>query len=85
MPKACAKPRVIGVPDGEWGERLHAFVVTERGRTLDADALQRLCRDRLAGYKVPKAITFIGELPRNAGGKVLKNELRAIVPVSSHT
>lgn len=63
---------VVGLPDAEWGERLHAFVVGE----ADAAAIAEACRARLAGYKQPKGLSFIAELPRNAGGKVLKRELR---------
>jgi acyl-CoA synthetase (AMP-forming)/AMP-acid ligase II len=67
---------VIGEPHGEWGESLHAFVVSRDGHSSNAEAIIAACRDRLAGYKVPRAISFIPELPRNAGGKILKTALR---------
>jgi acyl-CoA synthetase (AMP-forming)/AMP-acid ligase II len=67
---------VVGQPHREWGESLHAFVVPQNGGAHDADAIIAACRDRLAGYKVPREISFIPELPRNAGGKILKTELR---------
>ncbi len=67
---------VVGQPSAEWGESLHAYVVTEPGISVDEASLIAACRDRLASYKVPRIISFIDELPRNAGGKILKNVLR---------
>ena len=67
---------VVGLPDAEWGERLHAFIVPANGRSLDAAAISETCRRSLAGYKVPRGFSFIAELPRNLSGKVLKRELR---------
>lgn len=67
---------VVGTPNREWGESLHAFVVARAGAVGDAEAIIASCRNRLAGYKVPRAITFIAELPRNPGGKILKSALR---------
>ncbi|QMW23091.1 class I adenylate-forming enzyme family protein [Sandaracinobacteroides saxicola] len=63
---------VVGLPDGEWGERLHAFIVG----TAAPEALASAVRARLASYKVPKGFSFLDELPRNAAGKLLKRELR---------
>jgi fatty-acyl-CoA synthase len=68
---------VIGLPDEEWGERVAAVVVTRSGSTLDADALRAWARERVASYKLPRAVYFVDELPRNPTGKVLKNQLRA--------
>jgi len=67
---------VIGVPDEHWGERLRAYVVLRRDRHAGSDDLEAWCRERLAGYKVPKEFRALAELPRNAGGKVVKKELR---------
>lgn len=67
---------VVGLPDAEWGERLHAFIVRAAGDTSDAAAVVAACRERLAGFKVPREVSFIAELPRNAGGKVVKTALR---------
>ena len=67
---------VIGVPDEQWGEVPKAVVVLEPGATLDADALIAWCGERLAGYKVPRTVNVLPELPRNPTGKVLKRELR---------
>lgn len=70
---ACA---VIGCPDREWGERVTAVVVLNRGESVSAQDLIAFCRERLAPYKSPKSIVFRDDLPRNAMGKVQKAELR---------
>lgn len=67
---------VVGVPDARWGEAVHAAVVMRDDATAAADELRAWCRERLAGYKCPRAITFLRELPMSAAGKVLKNVLR---------
>jgi acyl-CoA synthetase (AMP-forming)/AMP-acid ligase II len=67
---------VIGVPDETWGETLRAFIV-KQDDTLAAEQVVAFCTGRIAGYKIPKDIVFVDELPRNANGKVLKTELRA--------
>jgi fatty-acyl-CoA synthase len=73
-----AEVAVVGVPDERWGEVGCAFVVARAaGETLSADRLRAHCRDRLAGFKVPKHVRQIDKLPRSAVDKVLKDELRA--------
>ena len=67
---------VIGVEDAEFGQRLKAFVVTVDGVEVSADDLKAHVKANLAGYKTPREIEFLPELPRNATGKVLKRELR---------
>jgi long-chain acyl-CoA synthetase len=67
---------VIGVPDARRGEHPVAFVASGDGATLDEKTILQFIRARLADYKVPKKITFIPALPRNATGKVLKTALR---------
>ena len=67
---------VIGVPDARRGEQPVAFVSAKDGATLDEKALQLFVRERLADYKVPKHVTVLPALPRNATGKILKTELR---------
>jgi long-chain acyl-CoA synthetase len=67
---------VIGVPHERWGETVTALVVPRAGATLDADELVAFARARLAGYKLPRSIEFVGALPRTPSGKVLKRELR---------
>jgi acyl-CoA synthetase (AMP-forming)/AMP-acid ligase II len=66
---------VVGVDDEQFGQRLKAFVVVRGGGSGDADALKGYVKSNLAGYKVPREIVFLDELPRNATGKVLKREL----------
>ncbi len=66
---------VVGVDDEEFGKRLAAFVVGAPGCTLDADEVKAYVRANLASFKVPRSVTFVDELPRNATGKVLKREL----------
>lgn len=70
---------VVGEPDDTWGETVVAHVVVREGHQLDIAALERLCRDHLAGFKVPRRWYRIEALPRNAGGKVSKRDLRAPV------
>jgi acyl-CoA synthetase (AMP-forming)/AMP-acid ligase II len=67
---------IVGEPDAEWGERLHAFIVAVPGATPSPDAIVAACRSELAGFKIPRAISFIDELPRNASGKIMKRDLR---------
>ncbi len=67
---------VIGVPDERWGESVKAIVVLAPDTSATADELIGYCRERIAGYKCPKSVDFIDELPRNPSGKVLKRELR---------
>jgi acyl-CoA synthetase (AMP-forming)/AMP-acid ligase II len=70
---------VVGRPDPVLGERVHAFVVRKHD-AVDAEDLRGFCATRLSDYKVPEAFSFIDVLPRNAAGKILKPELRALVP-----
>jgi acyl-CoA synthetase (AMP-forming)/AMP-acid ligase II len=67
---------VIGVPDGRLGEVGKAYVVRRAGAVLTADDLIAWSRREMANYKVPRVVEFVGELPRNASGKVVKGELR---------
>ncbi|MBE8473752.1 FadD3 family acyl-CoA ligase [Streptomyces justiciae] len=69
---------VIGVPDARLGEVGKAYVVRREGAVLTADDLIAWARREMANYKVPRAVEFVGELPRNASGKVVKGELRAM-------
>ena len=69
---------VIGVPDAHWGERPVAIVALVPGTTLDLETLAAHCRAQLGGFKVPKELRLVDDLPRNATGKVLKRELRRL-------
>ncbi|GAA0623722.1 long-chain fatty acid--CoA ligase [Sporichthya brevicatena] len=67
---------VFGVPDETWGERVTAAVVARADAQVDAAAVLDHCRGRLAGFKIPKEVRIVGELPKNASMKVLKRVLR---------
>jgi acyl-CoA synthetase (AMP-forming)/AMP-acid ligase II len=67
---------IIGVPSEEWGESVHAVVVAAHPGVSPADVVD-FARAHLAGYKVPRSVSFIDELPKTGSGKVLKRELRA--------
>jgi len=67
---------VIGVPDETWGERVHAVVVPSSGATVSIEELTAFCRERMAGYKLPRSMELVDGLPVSAAGKVLKRELR---------
>ncbi|WP_406343999.1 FadD3 family acyl-CoA ligase [Streptomyces sp. NBC_00648] len=71
---------VVGVPDGRLGEVGRAFVVRRPGAALTADELIAWARREMANFKVPREVWFLGELPRNAGGKVVKGVLREFPP-----
>ncbi|MEO0412813.1 MAG: long-chain-fatty-acid--CoA ligase [Pseudomonadota bacterium] len=71
---AVADTAVIGVPDERWGEAVKAIIVKKGDAT--ADDIIAFTRTKIAGYKVPKSIDFVKDLPRNPSGKILKKELR---------
>ncbi len=66
---------VVAMPDAKWGEVPKAFVTLKPGRALEADELRAFARERIAAFKVPKAIEF-GELPKTSTGKIQKYVLR---------
>lgn len=70
---------VVGVPDEHWGEAVCAVVVPVEASALTASDVIAFARSELAGYKTPRLVVFVHELPRNLAGKVLKAELRAVV------
>jgi len=76
---SVALAAAVGVPDAERGQVVRAFVVPAPGVTADDElvaALQRHVRERLAPYEVPRAITFVDELPTTVTGKIRRVELR---------
>ena len=68
---------VIGVPDDKFGEALLAVVVLAPEQSLTVEELIEFCRDKIAGYKIPRQLKLVEALPRNPSGKLLKKELRA--------
>ncbi len=66
---------VVGVPDKRWGEAVKACVVLETASELTPRELADWCRERLAGYKKPRYVEFIAEIPRNWQGKISRSEL----------
>ncbi len=71
-----AECAVVGLPDREYGERVTAVIVPAAGASPDPEALRAYLRERLSGYKVPKAFIMVPELPKSAAGKVLKRVLK---------
>lgn len=72
---AVAECAVVGVDDPDWGERISVAVELQAGATLGLEELQLWSKQRLAPYKVPKALICVATLPRNAMGKVMKPEV----------
>ncbi|AMM21845.1 hypothetical protein AX769_18935 [Frondihabitans sp. PAMC 28766] len=68
---------VVGVPDEKWGERIVAFIVPKAGSSVSEAEVMLHCRERIAGYKVPKQVKFVEALPITASGKVMKRQLVA--------
>jgi len=75
--EAVVEVAVIGVEDEEYGQRLKAFVVVVEEAEASEEDLKAHVKANLAGYKTPREIEFMAELPRNATGKILKRELHA--------
>ncbi len=74
---AVLEAAVVGVPDEEWGEAVTAAVVLRPGAPTGEGEIRAFCRERLAGYKVPKRVLFLPDLPKTGSGKVSKRVLRA--------
>ena len=68
---------MIGIPDDKWGEAVKGFVVLAEGSELTETDIISYVRSQVAGYKCPKSINFVSELPRNPSGKILRREIRA--------
>ena len=70
--EACA----VGIPDPYRGETIKAFVSLKEGETMTAEEVIAFCREKLTGYKVPKQVEFMDDLPKSTVGKVLRRKLR---------
>ncbi|MEO8080860.1 MAG: AMP-binding protein [Caldimonas sp.] len=68
---------VVGMPDELWGETVHAFIVPVPGHTVAGDDMAAFCARELAGYKKPRSVTTLSELPKTANGKIDKKALRS--------
>jgi malonyl-CoA/methylmalonyl-CoA synthetase len=75
---AIVECAVVGVADLEWGERVAAAVELRAGADLDLESLKHWARERLAPYKIPRALEVVPALPRNAMGKVTKPDVAAL-------
>ncbi len=73
---SVADAAAIGRTDAEWQEAVTAVVVLRNGADVSAEELRDHCRAALAGYKVPKRVEFVGELPRTSSGKLIRTQLR---------
>jgi fatty-acyl-CoA synthase len=73
---AVQEAAVVGLPDEQWGEAPHAFVVLRPGASVSEEEVRLFARDQLAHYKAPKSVTFVTELPKTATGKIQKYILR---------
>ncbi|MFR9802102.1 AMP-binding protein [Pseudonocardia sp. RS010] len=73
---AVAECAVVGLPHERWTEAVTAFVRCSPGATVTVEELEAHCRERLAGFKVPKALVLLDELPRSSSGKIQKFRLR---------
>jgi long-chain acyl-CoA synthetase len=69
---------VVGVPDDKFGEALFAAIVPRPGTTLTDTEIIEHCRSRIGGYKIPRQMAFVEDLPKSAMGKILKTEIRKI-------
>ncbi len=75
---AVLEGAVVGIPDDVWGETVKAFVVLKPGQSQSPQQIREFCQSRLARYMVPESVQITDVLPRNPGGKVLKDVLRVM-------
>jgi malonyl-CoA/methylmalonyl-CoA synthetase len=77
---AVGECAVVGISDLEWGDRISVAIELRPGATLALEELQAWARERLAPYKIPRALCCVAALPRNAMGKVMKPEVARLFP-----
>jgi len=70
---------LVGIPDPHWGEMVTAAVVADGTQPLTEQQVIDYCRERLAGYKCPRRVVFVDELPRNATGKIVRSGVRDLL------
>ena len=73
--EAVFETAVVGVPHEKWGETGVAYVVARPGTKLSESDVINYCRSQLAKYKVPSSVVLLDELPHNATGKIMRNQL----------
>jgi acyl-CoA synthetase (AMP-forming)/AMP-acid ligase II len=78
-----AEAAVVGLPDERWGDRVHA-VISVRGAVSEA-AVLAFCAERLAGYKRPRGVTVLKDLPKSSVGKILRRDARRLVLEGAHS
>ena len=74
--EAVREAAVVGLAHERWGEAVTAFIILNNDNQISKDELLKYCRARLAGYKCPKSIVFLDDLPHTTSGKVLKRKLK---------
>lgn len=73
---AVREVAVVGVPHQRWGQAVKAVVLLHEGATATKDEIIKFCKKRMAGYKCPKTVDFVSELPKSSVGKILKEEIK---------
>ena len=74
---AVLEAAVFGVPDIEWGEVVHAWIARRENTNVESEQLIKHCRSLTAGYKLPRKIRVLDDLPKNSSGKLDKRAMRA--------
>lgn len=73
---AVLEAAAIAIPDPQWGERVHAVIVLKPDQKATAEEIMAKCRELIGGYKIPRSIEFVEEMPKSGAGKILKRLLR---------
>ena len=74
--KGVLECSIVGIPDDDFGEAVTAIVVRKDDSQLNENKIIELAKQKLASYKIPKAVFFISTLPRNTMGKIQKNIIK---------